>query len=461
MSASTFFHRRVLGSVLVLAGCYSLQGAGFASVESDAVMAQYGDLEWIGGMNMEEVNNGNGWLPEYEGLPATEANLSEPHSAMGDLSGNVLVADKNANAIRLIDKSGEIRTIAGTGTAGNNGDGPATLRHLNGPQNAYPMPDGSFYILDTGNRMIRHVSAAGQMTTLMIESNGLSRGLWVKRDHSLIYYCTNTALKRWTPSMGTSPGTVMADNFSELGNIDVAENGDIYLTDRGNLTSDPTFSKVFRIIPTATPATYSPVVVAGTGGSTDSGPASSGAVATAVGVRGVRGIAFHPAGGYFLATHKGGDVWYVDKAGIITMVIRGDDANANAPSNLPRPIPALSSVVISELRFVSVALNGDLLIATNDSGYILRARYKGPLPAVPPLAVTAPAEAGGSVKVEWTQPIGGWHRVESTTDPASDIWRVDFTGAGVGYIQNWTDPATVATQPRRFYRLRAFRNWPN
>lgn len=461
MRALPISSSRILGAVLGLLGVYSIQNEGLASTESDAVMAQYGDLEWIGGMNMEEVNNGNGWLPEYEGLPATEVNLSEPHSALVDLSGNVLVADKNANAIRLIDKSGIIRTVAGTGTAGSSGDGPATERHLNGPQNAYPMPDGSFYILDTGNRMIRHVSTAGQMTTVMIENNGLSRGLWVKRDHSLIYYCTNTALKRWTPSMGTSPGTVMADNFSELGNIDVAENGDVYLTDRGNLTTDPTFSKVFRIIPTATPATYAPVVVAGTGGSTDSGPGSSGQPATTVGIRGVRGIGFHPMGGYFLATHKGGDVWYVDKAGIITMIIRGDDANANAPSNLPRPLPALSSVVLSELRFVSVALNGDLLIATNDSGYILRARYKGPLPAVPPLSVTAPAVAGGSVKVEWTQSIGAWHRLESTVDPASEEWRVDFTGPGVGYPQTWTDPVGVGAQPRRFYRLRAFRNWPN
>lgn len=436
-------------------------GVARASVESDAVLAQYGDLEWIGGLNMEELNNGSGWLPEYEGLLATEVNLSEPHSAMGDLSGNVLVADKNANAIRRIDRAGVIHTVAGTGTAGSNGDGPATERHLNGPQNAYPMPDGSFYILDTGNRKIRHVSAAGQMTTVMEENNGLSRGLWVKRDHSLIYYCTNTALKRWTPSMGTSPGTVMADNFSELGNIDVAENGDIYLTDRGAVSTDPTFSKVFRIIPTATPATWVPVVVAGTGGTTDSGPASSGLPATSVGIRGVRGIAFHPAGGYFLATHKGGDVWYVDKAGIITMVIRGDDANANAPANLPRPLPAVSSNVISELRFVSVALNGDLLIATNDSGYILRARYKGPLPAVPALTVTPPAVVGGPVRLEWTQSTGGWHRLESTTDPAVENWRVDAVGSGVGYPQSWTDPIGVSAQPRRFYRLRAFRAWPN
>ena len=79
-----------------------------------------------------------------------------------------------------------IRTVAGTNTAGYNGEGPAHQRQLNGPQNAYPMPDGSFYILDTGNQRIRRVDAAGQMSTVIVENNGLSRGLWVKRDGSLI-----------------------------------------------------------------------------------------------------------------------------------------------------------------------------------------------------------------------------------------------------------------------------------
>ena len=154
-------------------------GPVVGSVESDAVLADFGPLEWIGGKDGQVTDNSSEWLASYEGQPATEVDLSEPHSAMGDLSGNVYIADKNAHAVRVIDGSGLIRTVAGTNTAGYNGDGPATLRQLDGPQNVYPMPDGSFYILDTGNQRIRRVDPAGQMTTVVVESNGLSRGLWL------------------------------------------------------------------------------------------------------------------------------------------------------------------------------------------------------------------------------------------------------------------------------------------
>ena len=430
-----------------------------ASVESDAVLSDYGPLEWIAGTTGAVADNSSEWLSSYEGKPATEVDLSEPHSAMGDLSGNILVADKNANAVRVIGRNGMIRTVAGTNVAGFNGDGPATQRQLDGPQHAYPMPDGSFYILDTGNKRIRKVDAAGQMTTVITESASLSRGLWVKRDGSLIYYCTNTSLRRWTPASLT----VMAENFSELGNIDVAQNGDIFVTDRGALTSDPTFSKVFRIAPNATPATYTPMVVAGTGGTTDSGPGASGSPATAVGIRGVRGIAFHPAGGYFLATHRGGDLWYVDRSGIITLVVQGNDANASVPALLPRALPAVGSAVLSELRSVSVALNGDLLIATNDSGYILRARYQGPVPAPATLQLLPPSLGGGLARLEWTPSVGRWFRLESSGNPAIEMWTPRLTGRdpGNGFPLTWTDPAPASLQTRQFYRLREFRDWPN
>ncbi len=446
----------------VLAMGWGVCAAG-ASVESDALLANFGPLQWIAGTSGEVADNSSEWLPQFEGKPAVTVELSEPHSATGDLSGLVVVADKNAHAVRVIDHRGLIHTVAGTNVAGFNGDGPATQRQLNGPQNAYPMPDGSFYILDTGNQRIRRVDAAGQMTTVITESSGLSRGLWVKRDGSLIYYCTNTALKRWTPAFGNGPGAVMANGFSELGNIDVAANGDVFLTDRGNLTTDPTFSRVYRITPTAPPATYTPVVVAGSGGTNDSGPGASGSLAVLTGLRGVRGIAFHPAGGYFLATHKGGDLWYVDTAGIITLVIQGNDTNVDVRAVLPAGLPAVGNPFLSELRFVSVAPNGDLLIATNDSGYILRARYRGPIPVPAALTAPPPAKPGDPVRLDWLPNAGRWYRLESSHDPAAPVWTTRWVAPAVvtGYPETWTDPVSATGQPRQYYRLREFRAWPN
>lgn len=421
-----------------------------AAGDWDNIKAGLGNLEWIGGLNGESPDNGNEWN-FADGKDAREAELSEPHSAMGDLDGNVLVADKNAHAIRLIRPDGTIHTIAGTNSAGYDGDGPATQRKLNGPQNAYPMPDGSFYIMDTSNRMIRRVDRSGMMTTVITEQSAwLSRGLWVKRDGSLIYYCTVTDLRRWTPDMGNNPGKIMATGFQECGNIDVAANGDVYVTDR-------TLSQVFRVSPDATPETFTPVVVAGVGGNTDNGPGANGTPALQLGLRGVRGIAFHPLGGYFLATHKGGDIWYVDTAGKGMVIVNGNDGSTNVTT--PQALPT-AGVVMAEPRFVSVAPSGDLLMATNDAGIIRRARYIGPVTTPP---VPAPSlNANGTLLLQWTGNASRCYRVESTTDPTlasgwtpRAVFQPPYSGPS-----SWTDSESTEF-PRQFYRLRDFRTWPN
>ena len=156
-------------------------------------------------------------------------------------------------------------------------------------------------------------------------------------------------------------------------------------------------------------------------------------------------------------------MWYVDGNGIITLVVQGNDANAIVPANLPRALPALGSAVVSELRSVSVALNGDLLITTNDSGYVLRARYQGPVPGPAELRVIPPTAAGGPVALEWTPAPGQWSRLESTSDPSTEIWTSrTVTPAGAsGYPYLWTEPFPTSIQPRQYYRLREFRDWPN
>lgn len=414
----------------------------------DDMLARYGELELIAGLPGQSADNGNEWN-FADGEDALQAELSEPHSAMGDLEGNVLVADKNAHAIRQIRPDGTIHTIAGTNVGGFNGDGPAVARQLNGPQNAYPTPDGSFYILDTGNHRIRRVSRDGLMTTVITEPANLSRGLWVSHDATLIYYCTDNSLRRWTPALGVGPGTAMASGFTECGNIDVARDGSIYVTDRAT-------SQVFRIIPTATPATYTPVVVAGTGDDTDNGPGSNGTSAMKLGLRGVRGIAFHPLGGYFLATHKGGDIWYVDTAGKGRVIVNGNDGSVHVGTSQPLPTPG---TVMSEPRFVSVAPNGDLLMATNDAGFIRRARYIGPPTAAP---VANPSQLPGpSFRLDWTGGGDRGYRVESSDNPAGPwTFRALLNAGTASTALSWTDENTPLP-PTRFYRLRDFRIWPN
>jgi hypothetical protein len=81
-----------------------------------------------------------------DGGPATSAEFYFPEASAVDGSGNVLVADRNNDRIRVVAEStgtfygtamtaGDIYTIAGNGTGGYSGDGgPATSAELYSPQ---------------------------------------------------------------------------------------------------------------------------------------------------------------------------------------------------------------------------------------------------------------------------------------------------------------------------------------
>ena len=69
-----------------------------------------------------------------DGGQATSAGLSNPFSTAVDASGNVYIADRGNNVIRIVNASGTISTYAGNGTAGYSGNGGiATAAQLNGP----------------------------------------------------------------------------------------------------------------------------------------------------------------------------------------------------------------------------------------------------------------------------------------------------------------------------------------
>jgi trimeric autotransporter adhesin len=75
-----------------------------------------------------------------------------------DAEGNLYIADAGNNAIRKVNLSGELSTIAGTGTRGYSGDGgPATSAQLSNPWGVAVDKDGNVYIADSDNFVIRVV----------------------------------------------------------------------------------------------------------------------------------------------------------------------------------------------------------------------------------------------------------------------------------------------------------------
>ncbi|MCX6632346.1 MAG: SMP-30/gluconolactonase/LRE family protein [Candidatus Solibacter sp.] len=106
-----------------------------------------------------------------DGGPAITARLNKPVGVTIDAAGSVYIADTNNSRIRKITPDGIITTIAGSKFTGYNGDGgSATDAWLNFPRSIAVRSDGTVYIADTNNHVIRVLTP----TFPTINSNGVT-----------------------------------------------------------------------------------------------------------------------------------------------------------------------------------------------------------------------------------------------------------------------------------------------
>ena len=111
------------------------------------------------GGNISTFAGNGGYSYSGDGGPATSAQLNAPHGVAADSAGNYYIADSGNNVVRKVSASGAITTFAGNGTAAFGGDGgAATSAQLNGPQGVALDSAGNVYIADTGNSRVREVS---------------------------------------------------------------------------------------------------------------------------------------------------------------------------------------------------------------------------------------------------------------------------------------------------------------
>lgn len=100
-------------------------------------------------------------------VPAITSSLSNPLRVTFDRSGNFYIADSASQRIRKVDRNGVITTVAGNGTVGFAGDGgPATKASLRFPTDVAVDSAGKLYIADTDNQRIRVVATNGTISTL-------------------------------------------------------------------------------------------------------------------------------------------------------------------------------------------------------------------------------------------------------------------------------------------------------
>lgn len=102
-----------------------------------------------------------------DGGPAVDAQLAFPGGVATDDNDNVYISDSSNHRIRMVDRTGAIRTIAGNGARGFSGDGgPATQASFNYPAGVAAGADGSVYVADRRNHRIRKIDSDGIVTTI-------------------------------------------------------------------------------------------------------------------------------------------------------------------------------------------------------------------------------------------------------------------------------------------------------
>jgi len=111
-----------------------------------------------------------------DGIPATAAELYFPWDIKLDGMDNLYIADANNNRVRKVDAiSGTITTIAGTGTAGYNGDGIlATSAKLDFPAGLSFNCSGDLLISDENGARVRSVNLLALVPTCILSATNTS-----------------------------------------------------------------------------------------------------------------------------------------------------------------------------------------------------------------------------------------------------------------------------------------------
>jgi len=168
-----------------------------------------------------------------------------------DYLENLYFTDGDGNKIYRITSSGNISTIAGTGTAGYT-DGPALSAQFSTPTALALDSTGDLYVADTGNSLIRRITSVGVVYTLPIANlnrpSGIAfdsqRNLYISDSYShkirKITYTGTMSVFAGDPSLykGGSAGYLDATGttarFNNPGAIAFDSMGNLYVADYGN-----------------------------------------------------------------------------------------------------------------------------------------------------------------------------------------------------------------------------------
>ncbi|MCL6613782.1 MAG: hypothetical protein K6U03_04055, partial [Firmicutes bacterium] len=286
------------------------------------------------------------WGYGGDGGQAREAVLYCPMGITLGPDGTIYIADTNNHVIRRIGTDGIITTIAGTGEPGYGGDGgPATEALLDWPSDVAVGPDGSIYVAEFYNHCLRRIAPDGIIT--IVAGTG-------------------------APGYSGDGGPAIEARLYFPTAVDVGPDGSIYLTDRGN-------HRLRRVGPDGIITTVAGTGMAGYSG--DGGPAAEAELNSPM------GVAAGPDGSIYFTDYANHSLRRIAPDGIITTVAGTGTAGYNGDGG-----PASATMLAWPAR-VAVGPQGKVYITDTYNSLIRRISLSLPDFTWDELAI--PSEDGG------------------------------------------------------------------
>jgi len=202
--------------------------------------------------------------------------FSGPTGCTVDTSGNLYVADTNANVIRMVAPNGTVTTIAGSGTQGTV-NAVGTSAQFNQPYDITIDSSGNLYVVDLGSSNIRKITVGPSRSVSVLAGNNNSgspidltgtsarfngpKGIAIDTAGNVYIADTgNNLIRKITPlgavttiagggsvggtAPGNSPGVGTNALFATPSSLDIDSSGNLYILDQFSALSPNSIKKL-------------------------------------------------------------------------------------------------------------------------------------------------------------------------------------------------------------------------
>lgn len=211
-------------------------------------------------LNVETLAGANGQTGTADGLGAV-ARFNQPGGLCATTAGELVVSDTASGTLRRITIDGAVSTIAGSSSQRGGADGPGSQARFSAPTGVARNAAGVCYVADASNHTVRSIAADGTVATLAGTAgvSGASdgqraaarfsypTGVAVANDGTV--YVTDTSnnlIRRLSPVgvvttvagvpaiAGHQDGTGTAALFNQPTGLGIDSAGNLYVADTGN-----------------------------------------------------------------------------------------------------------------------------------------------------------------------------------------------------------------------------------